>query len=76
MFEREGIYDCKELEPFQDVQGESSARKAVMICNLLTDQHDAGDDKLLDELYQFCWNKLSPSLTEHSNFTEGFKASD
>lgn len=76
VFEKDGIYNSKYLKPFKNVTGSEEVSRAVAICNSLTDMHDKGDDSLLNELYTYCWNRLSPLLEECANFTEGFKASD
>ena len=69
------IYAFEPFSKYADVEGNPN-EKAEKICDILTDQHDEGDDSELDKLYWKCWELLSPKIEDSTNFTTGFKASD
>lgn len=69
------IYFFDPFKKYAYIEGTADER-AEKICEILTQQHDAGYDEELDKLYWKCWELISPSIKDDTNFTEGFKASD
>ena len=43
----------------------SYVKKMEQICNAIIDLHDNGHDSDIIPLYEYCWNLLSPNLTDN-----------
>ena len=71
LLSQKDIFDSYLIKDRYTLKG-SVKKKTETLCNLLMDMHDRGDDKDLDELYNYCWNVMVEKFDEHINFTENF----
>lgn len=70
-FADEGIFDCYLIKNKYDLTGDAEV-DSENICKILFDRYRlTKDTKDLDELYNYCWDKLCPILEENANFMEG-----
>ena len=69
LFADEGIYDHYLFKnKYDDIEG-TADEKARTICHKLADLHfDNNDDVELNEMYNYCWDRLSKILPENTNF--------
>ena len=69
-FGDKGVFDHYLFKKYSDIEGTDDER-AEAIAELLTEQHDNGDDSEVNTLYDFCWDKLVPIMHDSLNYTEG-----
>ena len=64
-------YIVKKYE--DDIQGTTLDEKADSFYEIFEANHNRGDDRDLDELYNYCWSKMVGRLPENANFRGALK---
>ena len=70
-FADEGIFDHYLIKDKYDLTGDPLVDSENICHELFNKYRETNDSKELDELYNYCWDKLCPLLEENENFMEG-----